>query len=64
MPQVQLNTVGELIEHAAKQGTCKKKRKVIIGICYATLWGIWKARNERIFKRLITNPIRVADNIL
>nr|KAJ0211295.1 hypothetical protein LSAT_V11C400159080 [Lactuca sativa] len=63
MPQIQLNTVGEPIEYAAKHDTCRKNMKVIINICYSTLWEIWKARNERIFKRLITTPTLVADNI-
>lgn len=63
MPYNQFNTVGELIDYATKWGRCTKKRKVLINICYGTLWGIWKAKNERLFKKLITTPTKVVDNI-
>ncbi|KAL4573606.1 hypothetical protein LXL04_020417 [Taraxacum kok-saghyz] len=39
----------------------KKKRLMIIG--YATTWGLWKLRNDRIFRGSFTSPSNGVDYI-
>nr|KAJ0216654.1 hypothetical protein LSAT_V11C300153720 [Lactuca sativa] len=63
MPPFQFNTVADLIGYVSQQGSHRKNKKVLISICYGTLWEIWKARNGRLFKRLPSTPPKVANNI-
>ncbi|KAL4586025.1 hypothetical protein LXL04_010655 [Taraxacum kok-saghyz] len=63
LPENNFNTIEETINYAANWGKCVKKMRILISICYDTLWWIWKARNENVFKKLCIPPTTVADNI-
>lgn len=53
----------DVIDFAAQWGNSPKEKKDLTSICYGTLWWIWKARCDRIFKNLRVNPLKVVDNI-
>lgn len=58
-----IQNIDELIQFAANWSRCPKKRKRFNEICYGMLWGIWRARNERLFQERFANPCGVVDNI-
>ncbi|KAL4557369.1 hypothetical protein LXL04_035545 [Taraxacum kok-saghyz] len=43
-------------------GDSKKKKRIMI-IGYATIWGLWKLRNDRIFRGSFTSPATGVDYI-
>lgn len=44
-------TVQEVLEYALNRGNRQTNRKRLVGICYDVFQGIWKARNDRLFKK-------------
>nr|KAJ0188467.1 hypothetical protein LSAT_V11C900489130 [Lactuca sativa] len=58
---VQFGSVEELLKFSTQWGTCAKKRKSLISICYGTAWLIWKARCDWFFKKSRISPVKVAD---
>nr|KAJ0206005.1 hypothetical protein LSAT_V11C500290320 [Lactuca sativa] len=42
-------------------GSCRKWRKLLLGICYGTLWSIWKAMYYRIFNNNGIPPVKVIE---
>lgn len=57
-------SVSDLIRFAAQWGRCPKMRKIFLSIIYGFLWCSWKARNDKIFNRVRTNPARLAECII
>ncbi|CAH1412783.1 unnamed protein product [Lactuca virosa] len=55
------NKVNDLLDFVATWGSCAKRRKIIVVICYGMLWCIWKARNERVFKKNRLPPDKVIE---
>nr|KAJ0217183.1 hypothetical protein LSAT_V11C300125490 [Lactuca sativa] len=49
----------EVLEFVYNWGSCLNRRRMLIGICYGMLWCIWRARNDRVFNNIKTNPERV-----
>lgn len=45
-------------------GNCPIKRKTLNAIFFSTLWKIWRARNEKIFKKLSVVPTKTVDLII
>ncbi|KAL4571325.1 hypothetical protein LXL04_018083 [Taraxacum kok-saghyz] len=41
----------------------KKKRKLHMALSYVVLWQIWKSRNEAVFQKKKSHPMRTADEI-
>ncbi|XP_023762551.1 uncharacterized protein LOC111911013 [Lactuca sativa] len=60
---VNFHTVNEVLDYASNWGNCPKKKKRLLGICYGTLWGIWKARNERLFNNQLMCALKVVNII-
>ncbi|CAH1444977.1 unnamed protein product [Lactuca virosa] len=58
-----LQAVSDVLNLANKWGTCTKKRKIFLVICYSTLWRIWIARNEKVFKRNRLPPEKVIEYV-
>lgn len=40
-------------------GGNEKKRKILVGIVYGTLWSIWKSRNDLVFKSIKVSPDKI-----
>ncbi|KAL4582077.1 hypothetical protein LXL04_006616 [Taraxacum kok-saghyz] len=55
--------VEDLLVFISKWGNYEKKRRDLMCISYGTLWLIWKARCNWVFKKLRSSPIKVADNV-
>ena len=60
----QFSKVGEAIGFAADWGRCPKKRQILLAVIYGYMWNIWKARNDKIFKRLSITTASLIDNTL
>ena len=58
-----VNVIGDLIQFINTWGSNKNRRIILISICYGTLWVIWKARCDWVFKKRRISPMKVADNI-
>nr|KAJ0203236.1 hypothetical protein LSAT_V11C500267890 [Lactuca sativa] len=43
---------------------CPKKKKVLVGICYGTMWCLWKAINDRTFNQSKIASTKVVDMVL
>ncbi|XP_023752978.1 uncharacterized protein LOC111901352 [Lactuca sativa] len=56
--------IRELIDFAVSCGNCAKKKEILIMVFYCTVWNVWLSRNEKIFKRISVNTIRIANNII
>ncbi|KAL7617107.1 hypothetical protein Lser_V15G02675 [Lactuca serriola] len=54
---------GEVLEFATVWGNCPKKKKVLLGICYGTIWSLWQARNGIIFNQNQITPEKAVDII-
>ncbi|CAI9267751.1 unnamed protein product [Lactuca saligna] len=61
IPLISFQTVHNVLVYASNWGTCPKKKKRLMSIYYATLWSIWKTRNERIFANKRLCATKVAD---
>ncbi|KAL4555433.1 hypothetical protein LXL04_038052 [Taraxacum kok-saghyz] len=61
--QPHMHNIGDLIKFCSKWGTCIKRRKGFISICYGVAWLTWKARCDWVFKKIRIFPTKVADNI-
>lgn len=55
--------VKEVVDSASRWGRCQKKRELLLGIYYETLWCIWKSRNERVFRKNRLPELKVIDFI-
>ncbi|KAL4589627.1 hypothetical protein LXL04_002535 [Taraxacum kok-saghyz] len=58
-----VNEIGDLIQFINAWGNNKNRRRTLVSICYGTLWMIWKARCDWVFKKRRISPTKVADNI-
>ena len=56
-------SVSDILNFAYQWTNCAKRRATLLSICYETLWWIWRARNDRIFKSLSNTPTQVMDVI-
>lgn len=52
-----------MLDYAAKWGTYPKRRKLLLTICYCRLRCIWKAMNDKIFKKIRSSPTKTIDII-
>nr|KAJ0202152.1 hypothetical protein LSAT_V11C600338510 [Lactuca sativa] len=59
----QFSSILDINEFVRGWVICQRKRNTMISICYGTLWWIWKARCDRVFKNLHVNATKVVDNI-
>ena len=57
------NEIGDLIQFINTWGNNQNRRRTLISICYGTLWMIWNARCNWVFKKRRISPTKVADNI-
>ncbi|XP_052619680.1 uncharacterized protein LOC128126024 [Lactuca sativa] len=62
LPQFFLG-VNEVLDFAGNWGHCPKKKELLTCIIYRTLWSLWKARNDRIFKEESSKPAKILDYI-
>ena len=46
-----LRAVSDVLNLANRWGTCTKKRKIFLAICYSTLWRTWITRNDTVLKK-------------
>ncbi|CAI9282816.1 unnamed protein product [Lactuca saligna] len=46
VPLISFQTVHDVLDYASNWGTCPKKKKRLLSICYTILWSIWKVRNK------------------
>ncbi|CAI9271863.1 unnamed protein product [Lactuca saligna] len=53
----------DILKFTRSWGHCPKKRKILVSICYGTIWWLWKARCEIFFKEIKIPPTKTADNI-
>ncbi|CAH1427794.1 unnamed protein product [Lactuca virosa] len=60
---IKVQSVGDLVEFANKWGRCSKRRKILTVICYELIWTLWKTRNERLFQRCTSSPLKVLENV-
>lgn len=58
-----MNSTQELMNAVNGWGRCPKKRRILVIIVYATLWYIWKSRNENVFRHVQISSSVVADQI-
>lgn len=58
------STVGNDINYAANWENYPKKRKMLITITYSITWRVWKAMNDKVFKKTHTTPSKIADNVI
>ncbi|CAI9276597.1 unnamed protein product [Lactuca saligna] len=58
------NGVGELVKFVGCWGSCPKRRKILIALCYGFLWCAWKIRNERRFNDTCSSQSKLADNVV
>ena len=61
LPHIDFSSVHEITDFAAGWGNCPKKRRKLTGICYGTIWNLWKARNDRVFNNKIISPSTLVD---
>nr|KAJ0203176.1 hypothetical protein LSAT_V11C500260690 [Lactuca sativa] len=57
------NNVGDLLQFAASWGRCPKKHIKLLCICYGLIWGLWKTKNDRLFRGVATTTSKGIDNI-
>ncbi|KAL4588831.1 hypothetical protein LXL04_001727 [Taraxacum kok-saghyz] len=55
--------IKEMLQVMAKWGWDSKKKKRLMIICYAMIWGLWKLRNDRIFRGSFISPSSGVDHI-
>ncbi|KAL4564433.1 hypothetical protein LXL04_028497 [Taraxacum kok-saghyz] len=63
VPIPAIDEVADLIRFLNTRGHNQMRRKTLISICYGTLWMIWNARCDWVFKKRRISPSKVADNI-
>ena len=57
------HSVASILGFAYKWGNCPDRRNVFTTIVFASLWCLWKARNERIFKKQRYESAKIISNI-
>lgn len=57
------NSVGDITKFARSWGQCARKWRIMTCICYGMITWLWKARCERLFKKIRILPTMVVDNI-
>lgn len=55
--------VNEVLGFARNRGDCPKKKETLTCILYGTLWSLWKARNDQIFRGESSKPAKIVDFI-
>nr|XP_043618752.1 uncharacterized protein LOC122590605 [Erigeron canadensis] len=55
--------VKDIVDIHKHVGAGREKRKILKGIVWTTCWCIWKARNDRRFNEIETNPVEIIHNI-
>ena len=60
---LECTTVKEVLAKDRRWGNCPKEKKVAEAIKYGTIWCLWKARNERVFRNIRSQPAKIVDNI-
>jgi len=63
LPTPDIDSIGDLLSFMNERRNGSVKRRDLIPICYGTLWSIWKARCDWIFKQIRASPTKVADNV-
>ncbi|XP_023763157.1 uncharacterized protein LOC111911634 [Lactuca sativa] len=63
IPGYQFCNMHDLVKFTTQWGSCPKKRRCLVNICYGTIWHIWKARCDWIFKKIRPSPAKVVDLI-
>ena len=54
----------DMLYMAANWGNNSKSRIIFNAICHGLLWNLWKARNDRIFKKRFKSPTLVFDEVV
>ena len=57
------NSISDVLKAMDQVDGSAKKRKDMTAICYDTMWMIWKARCDWIFKKRRHSPTKVADEV-
>ncbi|KAL4578243.1 hypothetical protein LXL04_014363 [Taraxacum kok-saghyz] len=57
------NSISDVLKAMDQVDGSAKKRKDMTAICYGTMWMIWKARCDWIFKKRRHSPTKVADEV-
>ncbi|XP_042752738.1 uncharacterized protein LOC122195221 [Lactuca sativa] len=63
IPLEYFSGVNEVLAYARNWGHCPKKKETLTCILYKTIWSLWKARNDRIFRGEISKPAKIVDFI-
>lgn len=64
LPLRQFLNMDEFINFGVSWGNCPKKRLMVTIIFYCLLWHIWNVRNSKVFNRVISSPMMIADDII
>ncbi|CAH1431378.1 unnamed protein product [Lactuca virosa] len=59
----QLSNVKEILNFVATCGKSQTKKRTINSIIFGTLWGMWKARNDRVFNSKFIPPELVFEGV-
>ena len=62
--QPQFRNVRDFIDFGASCGNCPRKGNILTMILHSTIWNIWIARNDKVFKKLGVNPTKTTDCII
>ncbi|KAL8233591.1 hypothetical protein R6Q59_019691 [Mikania micrantha] len=60
---VNFSTVSSLLNHVERYGTTNSRKKVTNAIIQATIWNIWKARNNKVFKGYVTTWFKMVEDV-
>ena len=63
LPTKQFTEVNEVLAFARNWGHCPKKKELLSCVVYGTLWSLWKDRNDRIFRGVISEKAKIVDII-
>ncbi|XP_023731502.1 uncharacterized protein LOC111879273 [Lactuca sativa] len=63
IPVNEFTGVNEVLAFARNWGHCPKKKELLACILYGTLWNLWKDRNDRLFRGVISKPAKIVDTI-
>ncbi|KAI3749677.1 hypothetical protein L2E82_20293 [Cichorium intybus] len=53
-----------LLDFVKNWGMCPKKRLLLTMIIYGLFWSLWKARNDRVFKKRIASASWIFDDVM
>nr|KAJ0217947.1 hypothetical protein LSAT_V11C300155900 [Lactuca sativa] len=59
LPVNEFQSVQNIIDYASNWGNCPKRKDIITVILFGALWSLWKAWNDRIFKKVDVSAERI-----